>query len=696
MNIITVDFESFYSDEFSLTKLTTEAYVRDPRFEVIGVGVKIDSGPSRWVPQPQVAAILKRIPWDKVAVLCHNTAFDGLILSHHYGIRPKFLLDTMSMAKPFHHADVGVSLLKLAAHYECGVKGNEVVQAKGMRFVDFSPEALAAYGSYCCNDCDLTYDLFQKLRSKLPPSELLFIDKVLRTFTEPTLVWDKKLLELHHTDIIRRKQALLSRINTLCGVESLSSNAKFLNVLERLGGRWPLSMMGGDEERYQAYMSRLNDDPDYAPYAFDIPTKMREATPTEQKKGVEGEVEVWALAKKDEEFLALQEIDNEDLQAVIAARLGTKSTIAETRAARMMDAADRGPFPISLQYGAAHTGRLGGGGEKSNPQNFPKAVAASQRDIGFFIMTPDGPTVMVDMRDGVAYTATTSYPAKACTTISIRHALRAPPGHKLVVADASQIEARIVAWNAEQENLVQGFRNKEDIYSDFATSVYGYKVNKKDHPVERFTGKTCVLQLGFGAGHAKLQTTLAIGQGDTKVELALEETKRIVDIYRKEKYPNIPKLWRQHQKAIEAAFMGEEFVFGCRGILRTSKDKIHLPNGMAIHYKNLRRSEKEEGFEYWGKKDGRYQWVRIYSGKACENTTQALARLPISNAWVKLAQKYKVVMQVHDELVCCVPEDQAEQCLADMIREMSTPPSWGLDLPLDAEGDIGDSYADAK
>lgn len=696
MDIIATDFESFYSDTFSLSKMTTEAYIRSPLFEVIGVGIKINDGPSRWFPKPLVAAVMKRLPWDKVAVLCHNTAFDGLILSHHYGVRPKLLLDTMSMAKPFHHADIGVSLLKLAAHYECGLKGDEVMQAKGKRFADFAPDELARYGEYCCNDCDLTYDLFHKLKPRIPNSEIIFIDRVLRTFTEPKLVWDKPLLELHHEDVLRRKRALTDRVSRICTPDALSSNAKFLSVLEKFGGRWPLSMMDNDAARHSKYMHDLEaraQAGEIKPYLFDIPTKVREATPTEQTKGITGDVEVWALAKKDEEFLALQEIEDDELQAVIAARLGTKSTIAETRAERMIEASSRGSFPIALGYYAAHTGRIGGK-ESSNVQNFPKPVALTDKDVGFFIMTPDGPTVLMDLKDGIAYTTTTHYKAKDCTTISIRHALKAPPGHRLVVADASQIEARIVAWLAGQDDLVEAFRNKEDIYSLFASEIYGTPINKKDHPVERFVGKTSILGLGFGTGAAKLQSTLAIGQGDVHAYLELPETQRIVDTYRKVKYPMIPKLWKQHTAALEAAFEGSEFVFGRNGLLRTSLNTIWLPNGMPIIYPGLKRAK--DGFEYWGKKNGRYQWVRIYGAKATENTVQALARICVSDAWVRLSVKWPVAMQVHDELVACVPEELAQQALSDMIAEMRKPPKWAPDLPLDAEGDVGVSYSDAK
>lgn len=699
MQLITLDFESFYSDDFSLSskKLTTEAYVRSPLFETIGVGIKFGNSKSRWFPKPLVAKALSMINWDDAMVLCHNMAFDGLILSHHYGIKPKMLLDTMMMAKPFHHANTGVGLAKLTAHYNCGVKGTEVVEAKGKRYADFSPEELAAYGGYCCNDCDITYALLNHLMPRFIAGELRFIDKVIRTFTEPSLFWHEELLRIHLDDVIARKQAMLKRIALIATPVELSSNGKFIAILEKFGGRWPRSMLASDEA-YDSYMQTMETQPGAKPYLFDIPTKEREATATEQaKKGMSGMVTVWALAKKDEEFLALQEIDDEELQAVIAARLGTKSTIAETRAARMLEASSRGAFPIALLYYAAHTGRLGGY-ESSNPQNFPKAKAITPVDVGFMIMSPDGPVRLNAIVGDTVHTPHSTYPIRACTTICIRHCLIPPKGKKLVVADASQIELRTGAWEAGQDDLVQVFAEGRDPYSEFATTVYGYEVTKK-LPVERFVGKTCQLGLLFSTGHVKLQSTLAIGQGDIHVIIPLEESQRIVNTYRKVKYPKIPAFWKTCGEALKACAEGREMFFGPDNLFRTSQDTIWLPNGMPITYTGLKwvvEENGEKGFKYWGKKEGRYQWVRIYPGKVFENCTQSLARIMVSDAWVRIAQRYTVAMQVHDELVCVVDENEADECLEFMIKEMSVAPSWAKGLPLAAEGDTGYSYASCK
>ena len=144
MDIVTIDMETYYSRDYSLSKMTTEAYVRDPRFEVIGVGVKFNDHPTDTYSGSNVGKFLKSLDYKDKAILCHNTAFDGLILTHHFGIQPKFWLDTLSMARPKHAQTIGVSLKALASHYKLGQKGTEVVNALGKRRADFTLHELAA------------------------------------------------------------------------------------------------------------------------------------------------------------------------------------------------------------------------------------------------------------------------------------------------------------------------------------------------------------------------------------------------------------------------------------------------------------------------------------------------------------------------------------------------------------------------
>ena len=163
MSFITIDFETFYDNETGFKKQNTEEYLNDPRFHVIGMGIKVDDDATGWYTGSAVRAVLDRIDWTESAVLCHNALFDCAILSWHYGIRPAFIYDTLCMARAVHGVDAGGSLAALAERYALGNKGDAVVNAFGKGYHDFTPDELAAYGDYCKNDVELCYALFHKL-----------------------------------------------------------------------------------------------------------------------------------------------------------------------------------------------------------------------------------------------------------------------------------------------------------------------------------------------------------------------------------------------------------------------------------------------------------------------------------------------------------------------------------------------------
>ncbi len=415
MDIVTIDFETYYDKEFSLSKMTTEAYIRDPRFEVIGVGIKVNDYPCDWYSGDNPGKFIKSLDYRKRAILCHNTAFDGAILSWHFGIRPRLWLDTLSMARPAHALTVGGSLAKLAAYYGLGKKGDEVVAALGKRKADFTEAELTQYGQYCINDVNLTKKLFDKLKVGFPSSELLVIDQTLRMYTEPVIELDVPLLEKHLEEVRARKRMLLSDLSNSVGGEQVVQEMLMSN------------------EKFAAYLTRLGVEPP------------RKTSPTTGK-------ETWAFAKTDKGMTDLLEHPDERVQAAVSARLGVKSTIEETRTESLIGVAGRGKLPVMLNYYGAHTGRFSGG-DKLNLQNLPARGGSN----------------------------------------AIRRSLKAPEGYSLIASDSSQIEARMVAYIAGQDDLVEAFSEKRDVYSEFATEVYGRKITKSDK-VERFVGKTCIAE----------------------------------------------------------------------------------------------------------------------------------------------------------------------------------------------------------
>ena len=333
MDIVTLDFETYYSKEYGLGKLTTEEYVRHDDFEVIGVSVKVNNNETDWFsgPMDKTKEFLNSLDYSDKAILCHNTAFDGLILSHHFGIKPKFWFDTLSMAKPTHGVTVGGSLKALVSYYGLGEKGTEVVDALGKRRKDFTPAQLKAYAGYCINDTELTWQLFKKLKEGFPVSELMVIDQTIRMYTEPVIELDRFKLEQHLVTEQERKQALLNKLgdgDPEAAKKALNSNVKFAALLSILGA--------------------------------EIPYK---TSPNTGKQ-------TYAFAKTDAGMKELLSHPSPAVRAVAEVRLGVKSTIEETRTQRLIDVSKRGPLPIMLKYYGAHTGRFSGG-DKLNLQNLP-------------------------------------------------------------------------------------------------------------------------------------------------------------------------------------------------------------------------------------------------------------------------------------------------------------------------------------
>jgi DNA polymerase len=318
VQLLTIDFETYYDKEYSLSKMTTEEYIRSPTFETIGVAVQVNDGEPQWFSgtKAQTKRWLDKFDWANSIALAHNAMFDMAILNWHFGISPKMIADTLCMARAIHGSSVSVSLKNLAELYKVGVKGDEVINALGKRRIDFTNEELEAYGSYCRNDVRLTYDLFSLFANDFPPVEARLIDLTIRMFSEPVLGLDKEALSFHLLDVQMKKEALMSKMNY--DKADLMSNPKLAELL-KFHGVIP-------------------------------PTKI---SPTTGK-------ETWAFGKTDEEFKALLEHENLQVQAIIAARLGIKSTLEETRTERFISIADRGILPIPLRYYAAHTGRWGG------------------------------------------------------------------------------------------------------------------------------------------------------------------------------------------------------------------------------------------------------------------------------------------------------------------------------------------------
>jgi DNA polymerase len=600
MNILTLDFETYYAQDFSLSKLTTEEYVRDDRFEVIGISVKENDDEVKWFSgtHEEVLDFLSQYDWDNSFALAHNAMFDSAILTWRFGIKPMAWLDTLSMARSTDGLEAGNSLAKLAQRYNLGVKGTEVLNALGKRRKDFSDDDLYAYGGYCNNDVELTYSLFETLLPRFSLSELKLISLTIKMFSEPNLFLDTALLEQHLMQVKARKEKLLAAC--VADKDTLMSNPKLAELLISLGVEPPMKI-----------------------------------SPANGK-------DTYAFAKSDEGFRNLADHPDERVQAVVAARLGTKSTLEETRTERFIGISKRGRMPVPLRYYAAHTGRWGGD-DKLNLQNLPRKSL-------------------------------------------LKEAIIAPDGYTLIDADSSQIEARIVAWLAHQNDLVTAFERHEDVYKIMASSIYN-KAESEIDSGERFVGKTTILGAGYGMGSTKFGIQLRT----FGVEIPDAEAARIIDVYRS-RYPHIPRLWQEANSALEALRTQKTCAVGYQTqALTVTEHGFLLPSGLYLNYPDLQRDS--DGQYSYASRRGR---IKIYGGKVIENVCQALARCVIGEQMLKISKRYQVALTVHDAVMAVVPEDETKSAMLYIDECMKWRPKWAQELPLACELGVGKSYGDCS
>ena len=603
MDLITVDFETYYDKDYSLSKMTTEEYIRDPRFEVIGVAVKVNNNKTEWASgtNTQIRLFLQKFNFHAACLCAHNTMFDGAIISWHYNINPKFFTDTLCLSRSVDGVEVGGSLRALAERYGVGVKGTEVLNALGKRRDSFTPEELSRYGDYCINDVNLTYDLFRVLGKNFPKKELKLIDLTLRMFIDPILGLDTELLKKHLTEVREYKASLLDAAGV--DKDDLMSNPKFAKLLESL---------------------------DVEP-----PTKI---SPTTGKK-------TFAFSKSDKGFVSLGEHFDPEVQKLFEARLANKSTLEETRTQRFIDIASRGKLPVPVRYYAAHTGRWGGD-DKINLQNLPSRGASGN---------------------------------------TLKRSILAPEGYSLIDADSSQIEARVLAWLAEQDDLTTSFTNGEDVYKKMAARIYEVEESSVSKE-QRFVGKTTILGAGYGMGAVRFKEQLK----NFSTDIDLDEARRIIKVYR-DTNDQIDKLWRAAQDILMKIHNGDRGALGINGLVCiVDREYLSLPSGLRLHYDDLTSTTTNRGVEYdYKTRRGR---TRIYGGKVIENVCQALARCVIGEQMLEVAKKYKVVLTVHDSIACCVPDDEVDEARNYIESCMRMVPKWASGLPLDCESGVGKSY----
>lgn len=694
MDLLTFDFETFYDQDYSLDKLTTEAYVRDPRFEMILVGVKINDGQAFWILRDRFEHFIREeIDWSVTMCSAFHAHFDGLILSHHFNVRPAFWLDPLSMARVIRGAKNSNSLARLLIQEGFREKGDYVTYAKGKHFKDFTGAELQDYGRYCCGDTEGCYSLTNLYAPQLPENELRLIDLTVRMFTEPMFEGDIPLLQQAVVVEKQRRVDLLTKCGAIClhcngsGKATPDLLTATVPPCKKCEGTGFNKKLFTSNDQFADLLRRFGVEPE---------TKMSPTTGGQ----------IYAFAKTDPAMQELQEHEDEDVRDLAEARITIKSNIIESRATRFISCAQRGPMPVYISHAGAHTLRPSGG----DSMNWLNLASRSENRKDMAVL---------------------------------KQSVRPPKGYLIGEADSSQGEARILAYLAGQHDLIQAFAEGRDVYSEHASVVYQRKVDRKNVKLDFIpgqVGKIGILSYGFGAGWYKSAMELLKGTlGAPPIQFTIEHlkvlqidpsqflnspkkiervglmpsrlelndllihcivTEALVKRYRakylaitgKANYePGKTGFWNLCESAINAMIEGREMVFGAHGVFRTAKDRIYTPTGLWLDYVDIHRREDGEATYFNGRNR-----TKIYGTLLCENLVQHVHRLIVGDQMLEIAKVLRVVLWPYDAVVTVFPENVAEEAIAFMIQELTRTPAWCPGLPLAAEGGCGLTLADAK
>ena len=647
--ILTIDFETRWSKaDYTLSKMTTEEYIRDNRFTAFGACIHEygSTDPIRWVTGSELPAYFSSVDWGRTAVLAHNAQFDIAILEWVYSCRPAFIFDSLSMARALRGVEVGNSLAKLAGDFGLPPKGQAVHSTDGLAELDENVELELA--DYCKHDVYLCERIFERLVKGYPAKELRLIDMTLKMFTRPTLVLDPLMLSNAIEEERTSREALLQKLN----VEEveLASNPKFAEQLIALG-----------------------------------------VVPPKKVSKTTGK-ETLALAKNDALFQALLNGQREDVALLCEARLRVKSTTERTRAQRFLDISQRGALPVPLSYYGAKSGRWSAAkGSAINMQNLKRGSFLRKA-----IMAPEGqslvvgdlsqiePRVLAWLSDyqemlNIFRAGVDPYAAFGAQMFNIPGLSKESHPDLRQSAKSALLGCGYgLGWASFASQLLVGFLGAPPVRYErnFAKALgvnkelYERFVEWKDTEVKlRDIPHTCTLQ--------------------ELVEHAVA-SKRIIDIYRKTAY-QVVSFWETCATLMEdCLYGGEERQYKC---LTFRKEEIELPNGMKLLYPDLRIIEDDKG---------RSQYVygpdatKLYAGKITNNVTQALARIVMTDGMLRVSKRYFIAGTVHDELIAVVPDAEVEDAKTWVLAQMCMEPSYMQGIPLNADVGAHRRYGLAK
>ena len=654
--LLVVDFETRWDrSDYTLSKMTTEEYIRDDKFKAFGIGWKeYGDDKSHWVTHENLPQWVESVDWSRTAVLAHNAQFDVAILSWVYGAHPIFIFDSLSMARALRGVEVGNSLAKLAEYYELPPKGQAVYSTDGLEELPLNIEEELA--TYCLHDVFLCEAIFNNLNEEItggyPKGELKLIDLTLKMFIDPVLELDKEMLNEAIIDERTKREAILAKVNV--DETALASNDQFAQVLTSLG--------------------------------VSPPTKISKTTGKE----------AFAFAKTDALFQALLNSNNEDVSLICEARLKVKSTLERTRAQRFVDISERGTLPVPLNYYGAHTGRWSASkGSGLNLQNLKRGSFLRKS-----IQAPKGYTLVVcDLSQieprVLAYLA--DYQALLEIFASGQDAYAAFGAQMFGIAGLNKKDHADLRQSAKSALLGCGYgMGWASFAAQLLTGFLGAPPTMYDKAFAKQLGVTGQDMQDFIGWDKNLEKMRAIPHTCTEDELLIHcvSAKKIIDIYRSKAQP-VVAFWQLCNDAILTCLSrGKEHPYKC---IKFAKESIELPSGLSLRYPNLEGVADNKGriqWQYGG--DDKNKPKRLYGGKIVENVVQAVARCVMTDQMLKIQKRYPIVLTVHDECCMLVPESEGEEAFAFVEGVMRTPPAWLPGLPLDCEGGYGKRYGDIK
>jgi len=647
--ILTIDFETRWdSKDYTLSKMTTEEYIRDARFKAFGACIHEygNDKVTQWYRDDELHRILSTYDWTQTAILAHNAQFDVSILEWKYDTHPAFIFDTLSMARALRGVEVGNSLAKLASDFNLPPKGRAVHSTDGA--VELRKDVEIELAEYCKHDVYLCEQIFNRLITGYPAKELRLIDMTLKMYTRPMLVLDEAMLLKALEEERTSREKLLQKLNI--EETALASNPQFASILKTLG---------------------------VVP-----PTKVSKTTGKE----------TLALAKNDALFQALLNGEREDVALLCEARLRVKSTTERTRAQRFLDISQRGSLPVPLSYYGAKSGRWSASkGSAINMQNLKRGSFLRKA-----IMAPEGTQLVVgdlsqieprvlawlcDYEDMLTIfrSGSDAYAAFGAQMFNIPGLSKESHPDLRQSAKSALLGCGYgLGWASFASQLLVGFLGAPPVRYEKA---FAKKLGVTSEMVEKF--------LDWEDNLVKMSE---IPHNCSELELAIHcvTAKRIIDIYRATAY-QVVSFWEMCNDLLEVAlYGGAECKHKC---LTFRKGEIELPNGMKLLYPDLRKVKDDKG---------RSQYVygpdatKIYAGKITNNVTQALARIVMTDGMLRVQKRYPVVGTVHDELICVVPDEEAKEALPWVLAQMTAEPSYMRGIPLDADGGYNRRYGEAK